>query len=73
MNIGQFADALTAFENARKLANSDSLGINTYLSYYQQGVIHEAMENKQQALGAYRLAGKYELAKAGVERLLRKK
>lgn len=73
MNIGQFADALTAFENARKLANSDSLGINTYLSYYQQGVIHEAMGNKQQALGAYRLAGKYELAKAGVERLLRKK
>ncbi|WP_432740013.1 glycosyltransferase [Ligilactobacillus agilis] len=73
MNIGQFADALTAFENARKLANSDSLGINTYLSYYQQGVIHEAMGNKQQALGDYRLAGKYELAKAGVERLLRKK
>lgn len=73
MNIGQFADALTAFESARKLANSDSLGINTYLSYYQQGVIHEAMGNKQQALGAYRLAGKYELAKAGVERLLRKK
>ena len=73
MNLGQFAEALAAFEQARKLANSDSVGINTYLSYYQQGVIHEVLGNKQQALGAYRLAGKYELARAGVERLLGKK
>lgn len=73
MNLGQFAEALAAFEQARKLANSDSVGINTYLSYYQQGVIHEVLGNKQQALGAYRLAGKYELAQAGVERLLGKK
>lgn len=73
MNLGQFTEALAAFEQARKLANSDSVGINTYLSYYQQGVIHEVLGNKQQALGAYRLAGKYELARAGVERLLGKK
>lgn len=73
MNMGQFKPALDSFASARKLANSDSLGINSYLSYYQQGVIYEVLGQKNQALGAYRLAGKYEPALAGVERLLGKK
>ena len=73
MNVGQFKQALAAFASARKLANSDSIGINSYLSYYQQGVIYEVLGQKNQALGAYRLAGKYEPALAGVERLLGKK
>ena len=73
MNLARFSEALLAFESAQRLANSDSIGINTYLSYYQQGVIYEVLGKKQRAIGAYRLAGKYKLAQAGIKRLLAKK
>ena len=73
MNLAWFSEALLAFESAQRLANSDSIGINTYLSYYQQGVIYEVLGKKQRAIGAYRLAGKYKLAQAGIKRLLAEK
>lgn len=73
MNLARFSEALVAFESAQRLANSDSIGINTYLSCYQQGVIYEVLGKKQRAIGAYRLAGKYKLAQAGIKRLLAKK
>ena len=73
MNLARFSEALVAFESAQTLANSDSIGINTYLSCYQQGVIYEVLGKKQRAIGAYRLAGKYKLAQAGIKRLLAEK
>ncbi|GET05222.1 hypothetical protein SY212_02520 [Ligilactobacillus agilis] len=73
MNLARFSEALVAFESAQRLANSDSIGINTYLSCYQQGVIYEVLGKKQRAIGAYRLAGKYKLAQAGIKRLLAEK
>lgn len=73
MNLAWFSEALLAFESAQRLANSDSIGINTYLSCYQQGVIYEVLGKKQRAIGAYRLAGKYKLAQAGIKRLLAEK
>lgn len=73
MNGGRFDQAQVAFTQARQLANSDSLGINGYLSYYQQGVIYEVLGQKQEAIGAYRLAGDYQPALSGLERLLGEK
>lgn len=70
MNMAQFEQALNAFEQAQRQANSRSLGINSYLSSYNQGVIFEVQGKKKEAIGKYHLSNGYRPAKEGLIRLL---
>ena len=66
MNNEQFENAVAEFLKAVKHAHARADGANSYLAYYNAGVIRECLGDKKQAIKFYRKCGTY--AKA-VQRL----
>ncbi|HWR09651.1 hypothetical protein, partial [Sporomusa sp.] len=58
----QFSLAVESFLKCTKLPRGKIEGINTYLPYYNVGVIHEVIGFKEQAITYYKLCGEYEPA-----------
>lgn len=69
MNNAMFDKAILEFQNATKCQTSSVLGINSYLSYYNIGVIYECAGYAEDAIEYYKKCGNYEPALAGLKRL----
>lgn len=72
MQNGRFEDAICQFQKATALSETNIEGVNSYLAYYNIGVIYECLEEKNQAMKYYQLAGDYDLAKEGILRIKNK-
>ncbi|MBR1390982.1 MAG: glycosyltransferase [Lachnospiraceae bacterium] len=66
MNNERFDDAVTEFEKAAEYKTSRMVGVNSYLAYYNAGIIRECLGDVDAARSYYEKCGKYERA---VERL----
>lgn len=69
MNNGLFSDAINQFLKATKVKDHAVQGINSYLSYYNIGVIYECLGQKKEALNYYNKCGNYQPAREGCNRL----
>lgn len=69
MQNGRFDEAICQFKKATTLPETNIDGVNSYLAYYNIGVIYECLEEKDQAMRYYQLAGDYDLAKEGILRI----
>lgn len=69
MNNALFDEAIAQFLQATKLQNCSVEGINSYLAYYNIGVIYECAGMPEEALEYYKMCGDYELALAGLRRI----
>ena len=72
MNNGYLKEAICEFEKAasRKICKME--GINSYMAWYNIGVIYECTGNREKAIKYYRKCGKYKLAIDGLNRLKQK-
>lgn len=68
MYNARFQDAINCFYNATKISECDVEGVNSYLAFYNIGVIFECLGDKQRALGYYKKCGSYSPAKEGITR-----
>lgn len=64
-----FPEAVREFENATQKPEAKMTGINSYLAYYNIGVIYECLGNKKEALAAYEKCGEYPGAKKQISQL----
>lgn len=69
MQNGRFGDAIVQLKKATTLSETNIDGVNSYLAYYNIGVIYECLEEKSQALQYYQKAGDYQPAKEGILRI----
>lgn len=72
MNNAMFANAIQEFQKATAITDYAVDGVNSYLSYYNAGVIYECMGNITKAAELYEKCGKYEPAQQRLN-LIRKK
>lgn len=63
MNNARFERAVEELEKAAKHRECKNAGVNSYLAYYNIGVIYECMGNKELAKKYYEKAGNYSLAR----------
>ena len=68
MNNGQFKEAIDEFLKATKYKECKVVGVNSYLAYYNVGVIYECLGQKDVAVFYYKQCIDYEPALQGVER-----
>lgn len=59
MNNGFIEEAINEFEKAASMNNEKMLGVNSYLSYYNIGVIKECLGEKEEARKYYEKCGEY--------------
>lgn len=69
MNCGMFQEAIREFSRALQYKNCKVLGVNSYLSLYNVGVIYECIGDKEKAIIYYKQCGSYEPAKDGIVRV----
>ena len=69
MNNALFDEAITQFLQATKLQDYTTQGVNSYLAYYNIGVIYECAGMSKEALKYYKMCGEYEPALSGVQRI----
>lgn len=69
MNNAMFDNAIQEFLNATHNTHSSVKGVNSYLAYYNIGVIYECAGMPEDASKYYKMSGDYEPALAGLERL----
>lgn len=69
MQNGKFDQAVRMFLSATELPGCSVEGVNSYLAYYNVGVIYECLGMKTEAQQYYRKCGGYQLAQEGLERL----
>ena len=62
MNNERFEDAVSEFLKATKHAGSRNIGANSYLAFYNIGVIYECLENEKEAKRYYKMCQEYEPA-----------
>lgn len=62
MRNSQFDFAVQEFMKAAEQDDCQVSGVNSYLAYYNAGVIYECLGNKEKALEMYRKCGDYEPA-----------
>jgi len=72
MNNGLFEKAIAMFQEARGKQNSKTVGTDSFLSWYNEGVILEVLGDTVGALNCYKAAGKYPLAEERAAVLLKK-
>lgn len=72
MNNALFDKAVTQFLQATKLNDYSLQGVNSYLAYYNIGVIYECAGMPQEALKYYKKCGKYEPALSGIQRITKR-
>lgn len=70
MNNAMFEAAISEFLNATQTSFHFVEGINSYLSYYNIGVIYECSGSSQKAMEYYQKCGKYTPALEGKKRIL---
>lgn len=70
MNNARFDDAISSFLKATSIENCSVEGVNSYLAFYNIGVIYECLGKKDQAIQYYRKCKDYTLAETGIERCL---
>lgn len=70
MQNGMFEKAIHCFLDAAEHPESKVEGVNSYLAYYNAGVIYECLGDKKQAKKYYALCGEYELAVQGHSRCI---
>lgn len=68
MNNAMFDKAVAEFVKAAGYADCKVQGVNSYLAYYNAGVIYECLGDKKTALEYYRKSGSYEPALQGIAR-----
>jgi len=68
MKNGKFDIAVDLFHQATKCENASVEGVNSYLAFYNIGVIYECLGDKKTAISYYKRCGDFELAKKGIER-----
>lgn len=69
MNNGMFIEAINEFLKATKYSIVKMEGVNTYLSYYNIGVIYECLGDKDRARYYYVGCGNYDKARDRLEQL----
>lgn len=69
MNNAMFDKAIKEFLNATNCTHSSVKGINSYLSYYNIGVIYECAGLPKDAVKYYKMCGDYDPALMGLQRL----
>lgn len=69
MNNTRFEEAVQTFLKASEQKPGRTRGTNSYMSWYNAGVIRECMGKKEEAAAFYRRCGAYEPAVAGLRRL----
>lgn len=69
MNNGLLDEAVAQFLQATKIPDYSVEGINSYLAYYNIGVIYECAGMPKDAIKYYKMCHKYEPALAGIQRL----
>lgn len=62
MNNGCFAEAIREFEKAASRKSFKMEGVNSYMAWYNIGVIYECLGKLEEAEDSYKKAGEYELA-----------
>lgn len=63
-----FDQAEKEFCKAPSCAMNRVIGVNSFLAYYNAGVIRECLGDKRKAVEYYELCGEYEPAKTGIQR-----
>ena len=71
MNNALFDEAIAQFLQATRLSQYSVQGINSYLAYYNIGVIYECAGIPKEAMKYYKMCGEYEPAQAGLKRILK--
>ena len=71
MQNAMFDEAIASFESACKLHTPRMQGTDSYLSYYNCGVIKEVLGDLKAAGEYYKKAGEYAPAKEGIKRIER--
>ncbi len=69
MNNEQFEPAIQEFLKAAQKNDCSMTGVNSYLAYYNIGVIYECLGNAKKAIEAYEKCGDYAPAKKQLEGL----
>ena len=69
MNNGLFTEAVAEFMKASKQKTAKAEGVNSYLSYYNAGVIKECLGATKEAKELYEKCGDYEKAKLRLKEL----
>ena len=69
MNNGYFNEAIQEFEKALTRTTFKMEGVNSYLAWYNMGVIYECLEKWEMAKNSYEKCGGYTLALKGLERI----
>jgi glycosyltransferase involved in cell wall biosynthesis len=69
MNAALFQEAIVAFLQATRCQAHQTAGINSFLAYYNIGVIYEVLGQKVTAKKFYQKCGNYDLAKKGLQRI----
>ena len=59
MNNAMFEDAVREFLKAATIADYAAVGVNSYLAYYNAGVIHECTGNIPEAAMLYKKCGDF--------------
>ncbi|SDB23478.1 tetratricopeptide repeat-containing glycosyltransferase family 2 protein [Eubacterium oxidoreducens] len=59
MQNARFDEAILFFQKAAQVPQGKVEGVNSYLAYYNQGVIYECTGNKEKAIEMYRKCGNY--------------
>ena len=71
MNNAMFDKAIQEFMNATRCTKCNVKGINSYLAYYNIGVIYECAGMKDESLKYYKMCGDYEPALNGTQRCMK--
>ena len=69
MNNAMFDEAIAQFLHATDIPDHSVDGVNSYLAYYNAGVIYECAGMAEEALGFYEKCGEYQPALEGMARL----
>ena len=70
MYNARFEDAIKSFLDATTIKSCDVEGVNSYLAYYNIGVIWECLGSKEKAISYYKKSGTYSPATEGIKRCL---
>ena len=70
MNNARFDEAREAFIACTLLPPSSTEGTNSFMAWYNAGVISEVTGDRESAIGYYKKAGSFEAARQGLDRLL---
>ncbi|GAA0085610.1 hypothetical protein UT300007_20490 [Clostridium sp. CTA-7] len=69
MNNGYFQEAIEAFEKATNIKTSKMEGVNSFLTYYNIGVIYECLGDDIKASEYYTFCGSYKLAEDRIRKM----